>query len=99
MTGDPNSSQDNLQDIRLGHADRGCVGKIIRLDALVTGSSLSPQELEQRLVEMGFVEGARVEILHEGTIRRDPIAVRLDSMRIALRRRDAEDIWVLLDGQ
>ena len=66
MTGDPGTSQVNVQDTRLGHADRGFVGKIIRLDALVTGSSLSPQELEQRLVEMGFVECARVEILHEG---------------------------------
>ncbi|WP_298374273.1 FeoA family protein [uncultured Bradyrhizobium sp.] len=94
MTGDPNSSKDNLQDIRLGHADRGFVGKIIRLDALVTGSSLSSQELEQRLVEMGFVEGARVEILHEGTIRRDPIAVRVDNITIALRRSEAMAVIV-----
>ena len=94
MTGDPNSSRDNLQDVRLGHADRGFVGKIIRLDALVTGSSLSPQELEQRLVEMGFVEGARVEILHEGTIRRDPIAVRVDNITIGLRRSEAMAVIV-----
>lgn len=90
MARDPNSSQ----DIRLGHADRGFVGKIIRLDALVTGSSLSPQELEQRLVEMGFVEGARVEILHEGMIRRDPIAVRVDNITIALRRSEAMAVIV-----
>ncbi|MES5485686.1 FeoA family protein [Bradyrhizobium sp. INPA03-11B] len=94
MTGDPDTSQDNLQDIRLGRADRGFVGKIIRLDALVTGSSLSPRELEQRLVEMGFVEGARVEILHEGTIRRDPIAVRVDNITIALRRSEAMAVIV-----
>ncbi|KWV59916.1 iron transporter FeoA [Bradyrhizobium macuxiense] len=90
MTRDPNSSQ----DIRLGHADRGFVGKILRLDALQTGSSLSPHELEQRLVEMGFVEGARVEILHEGTIRRDPIAVRVDTITIALRRSEAMAVIV-----
>jgi len=90
MTGDPNSSK----DIRLGGADRGFVGKILRLDAVVTGSSLSPQELEQRLVEMGFVEGARVEILHEGTIRRDPIAVRVDNITIALRRSEAMAVIV-----
>ena len=36
---------------------------------------------------------------HEGAIRRDPIAVRLDDMRVALRRRDAEDVWVLLDAE
>ena len=94
MTGDPGTSQVNVQDTRLGHADRGFVGRIVRLDALVTGSSLSPQELEQRLVEMGFVEGARVEILHEGTIRRDPIAVRVDSITIALRRSEAMAVIV-----
>jgi len=54
-------------------------------------------ELERRLLEFGFVEGARIEVLHEGAIRRDPIAVKLDDMRVALRRRDAEDVWVLLD--
>ncbi|QPF85055.1 ferrous iron transport protein A [Bradyrhizobium genosp. L] len=90
MTGDPKDSH----DIRLGQADRGFVGRIIRLDALVTGSSLSPQELEQRLVEMGFVEGARVEILHEGTIKRDPIAVRVDTITIALRRSEAMAVIV-----
>jgi ferrous iron transport protein A len=90
MTGDPKSSQ----DIRLGLADRGFAGKILRLDAVVTGSSLSPQELEQRLVEMGFVEGARVEILHEGAIRRDPIAVRVDNITIALRRSEAMAVIV-----
>jgi ferrous iron transport protein A len=43
--------------------------------------------------------GAELEVLHEGAIRRDPIAVRLDSMRVALRRRDAEDVWLLLAAQ
>ncbi len=51
-------------------------------------------ELQRRLLEFGFVEGAVVEVLHEGAIRHDPIAVRLDDMRVALRRRDAEDVWV-----
>ena len=46
-------------------------------------------DLERRLLEMGFVEGAKVEVLHEGLIGRDPIAVRVDDMRVALRRREA----------
>jgi ferrous iron transport protein A len=54
-------------------------------------------ELQRRLLEFGFVEGARIEVLHEGAIRHDPIAVRLDDMRVALRRRDASDVYVLLD--
>ena len=51
-------------------------------------------ELERRLLEMGFVEGARVEIRHDGPIRRDPIAVRVDDITIAVRRRDADAILV-----
>jgi ferrous iron transport protein A len=58
---------------------------------------LGAEELQRRLLELGFVEGARLEVLHEGLIRHDPIAVRLDDMRVALRRRDAEDVFVLLD--
>jgi len=62
-----------------------------------TDHGVDVHELQRRLLEFGFVEGARIEVLHEGAIRRDPIAVKLDDMRVALRRRDAEDVWVLLD--
>jgi ferrous iron transport protein A len=54
-------------------------------------------ELERRLLEIGFVEGARIEVLHEGFIGRDPIAVRLDDMRVALRRREAQGVLVRLE--
>ena len=55
------------------------------------------EELERRLLEIGFVEGARIEVLHEGFIGRDPIAVRLDDMRVALRRREAQGVLVRLE--
>jgi Fe2+ transport system protein FeoA len=51
-------------------------------------------ELERRLIELGFVEGARVEILHEGLFGRDPIAVRVNEATVALRRREAASILV-----
>ena len=51
-------------------------------------------ELQRRLLEFGFVEGAEIEILHQGAIRRDPIAVRIDDMRVALRRREAAAVTV-----
>jgi ferrous iron transport protein A len=50
--------------------------------------------MERRLLEMGFVEGARIELLHDGPISRDPIAVRVDDTTVALRRRDADVILV-----
>ena len=38
---------------------------------------VSAAELERRLLELGFVEGASVEVLHEGPVGRDPIARRV----------------------
>ena len=58
------------------------------------GSALSDNELESRLIELGFVEGARVEVLHEGIVGRDPIAVRVENVTIAVRRREAMAIIV-----
>ena len=57
-------------------------------------TGLPGPELERRLIELGFVEGAQVEILHQGLIGGDPIAVRLQSATIALRRREAAAILV-----
>ena len=57
-------------------------------------SALSATELESRLIELGFVEGANVEILHEGIVGRDPIAVRVENVTIAVRRREAMAIIV-----
>jgi ferrous iron transport protein A len=55
---------------------------------------LPAEELEKRLIELGFVPGARVEILHEGAFGRDPIAVRVDQTTVALRRREAMAVLV-----
>jgi ferrous iron transport protein A len=78
----------------LGLAQRGYSGIILHLSADGAGSALSDIELESRLIELGFVEGARVEVLHEGIVGRDPIAVRVDNITIAVRRREAMAIIV-----
>ncbi|HYW02922.1 MAG TPA: FeoA family protein [Gammaproteobacteria bacterium] len=58
-------------------------------------SGLPPGEVERRLVEMGFVEGATVRIEHVAGLASDPIGVRLDGRRlVALRRREARCILV-----
>lgn len=54
-------------------------------------------ELERRLLEFGLVEGARVEVLHEGGVNRDPIALRVDETVIALRRREAASLTIRPD--
>ncbi len=85
---------DIRQQMPLGEAPRGYVGTIHRLATGQAKSALAKDELESRLIELGFVEGARVEILHEGIVGRDPIAVRVDNVTIALRRREAMAIIV-----
>lgn len=56
-----------------------------------------PGVLEKRLLEMGFVEGAPIMLLHEAPFTKDPIIVRLRNMRIALRRNEASCIMVQLE--
>ena len=82
------------QPLPLGLAKRGYSGVILHLAARDAGSTLSDVELESRLIELGFVEGARVEVLHEGLVGGDPIAVRVENVTIAVRRREAMAIIV-----
>jgi ferrous iron transport protein A len=85
--------------MRLGDAKVGDRGTIVEVRAEVTeiDHGVDPAELQRRLLEFGFVEGARAEVIHEGAIGHDPIVVRLDDMRVALRRRDASEVLILLD--
>jgi len=78
----------------LGLARRGYIGVVHHLAADKAESAWSDTELESRLIEMGFVEGARIEVLHEGLVGRDPIAVRVENVTIAVRRREAMAIIV-----
>jgi ferrous iron transport protein A len=87
--------------MRLSRARPGDTGVIVevRAETHPGDHGVGVEELQRRLLEFGFVEGAEIEVLHEGAIRRDPIAVRIDDMRVALRRRDAEDVWVRFTAQ
>jgi ferrous iron transport protein A len=85
---------DTRPQLPLGLARRGYTGVIQHLSAGKTGSTLPDVELESRLIELGFVEGARVEVLHEGILGRDPIAVRVENVTIAVRRREAMAVIV-----
>ncbi len=67
--------------------------------AMASGAGgLEPAELERRLLEIGFVEGAQIEILHEGALGGDPIAVRIDDARVALRRREADSVLIQVEA-
>ena len=82
--------------LSLGTMAKGFRGRIVRvggpgLRGLPVGDGV---ELERRLLEIGFIEDALVEIVHEGLVGRDPIAIRVNETTVALRRREANAILV-----
>ncbi len=83
--------------IKLSQARRGDRGVIVQVGTHCHHHD-HEIELERRLLELGFVEGARVELLHEGLFGRDPIAMKVDDMRVALRRHEAASLTIRLDG-
>ncbi len=97
------SAMDSADDalgpvVRLSETARGDRGVVLSVSTEgVKAGGIEHAELERRLLEIGFVEGARIEVLHEGLIGRDPIAVKLDDMRVALRRREAHGVMVQLE--
>ncbi len=73
----------------------------LNLDSLATGSSARvtglrglPEALAERLLELGFEEGAEVEALHRAPLGGDPLAVRVDGAVVALRRTVARGISI-----
>ncbi len=82
----------------LSALNKGERGIIVRIDEtrLPHNVELKRGELEQRLLEIGFVEGVEVTVLHFGLIHRDPIAIALGSsaMTVAIRRNEAAIVLV-----
>jgi ferrous iron transport protein A len=78
----------------------------VSLSALAQGSSglvvgvgtpnTTMSALERRLLELGFFSGEQFEILAEAWPGRDPFVVRIGNTTLALRRREAESVWVEL---
>lgn len=66
--------------------------------ALVAAFSDDPAaaDIIERLREIGFSEGLEVEFLHKSMTSRGPIAVRIDSATVALRRPEANLVKVRL---
>jgi ferrous iron transport protein A len=61
--------------------------------AAIAWDALDPAEAN-RLRHFGFDDGIRVEALHQGPFGRDPIAIRVGRMTVAIRRKHAVAIRV-----
>ncbi len=77
---------------------------VISLDRLAVGTSARVSSVDWaaldageacRLRHFGFDEGVTVEPLHLGPFGRDPIAIRVGRMTVAIRRRHAGAISVI----
>jgi ferrous iron transport protein A len=80
-------------DCRLAGLSKGATGTVQGIENLGHADAV----LERRLVELGFIQGERFEVLAEAWPSRDPIVVRIGSTTLALRRREAASIAVLPD--
>ncbi len=49
----------------------------------------------RRLLELGFDEGIEVELLHHGPLGGNPLAVRVGTTTVALRRAEAERVRLI----
>ena len=83
---------------RLSNFKKNESGIVRRIDEtqLTDKSGLVIGDLESRLLEMGFIEGAKLKVLHLGAWGNDPIAVRINNSNsiIALRRNEASAIFL-----
>ena len=73
----------------------------MRKRALVAGVDWAQLDEAEacRLRHFGFDEGVAVEPLHLGPFGRDPIAIRVGRMTVAIRRKHAGAIRVIPAGQ
>jgi len=68
----------------------GTTARVVGVGSIASALSA----LERRLLEFGFVSGEQVEILAEARPGRDPFVVRVGHTTLALRRREAQSVWV-----
>jgi ferrous iron transport protein A len=79
--------------VSLSALSQGSSGLIVGVGTATTGSMTS---LERRLLELGFISGEQFEVVAEAWPGRDPFVVRVGNTTLALRRREAESVWVEL---
>lgn len=93
-----NTGKSKMEFVGLNKLNKGDRGIITKIDEsmLPHDLGLASGEVESRLLEMGFIEGAQLQVMHLGMIGHDPIAVRINnsSSIIALRKNEAGAIML-----
>lgn len=78
----------NTGSRKLGELQKGESGWIVAVED-------ASSEVSRRLLEMGFLEGAPVEVMHVAPFGKDPIAVKVRGALIALRRSEANRVRIV----
>lgn len=81
------ANENLFQGVRNLTLNEAKTGMTVRID------SVGESKLKQRLMTMGLIPGTRVEILNSAPMG-DPIALRLRSYNLAMRKDDAAQIQV-----
>ncbi len=76
--------------ISLSALSPGAAGVIVSVGS--KSAQLTP--LDRRLLEFGFISGEQIEVIAETRPGHDPFVVRVGNTTLALRRCEAENIWV-----
>ena len=89
-----------MPPVSLGSLRKGARGVVtnVRDDAQSLGDE-AQSTVSRRLLELGFIPGEAIEVVEEIWPGGDPIAVRLDDMRVAIRRREAAAIQIRFDSK
>lgn len=74
--------------------DISCAPQSIPLRVLDVEMQGDGDVIARRLMELGFIHGALVEVRHHAPFTADPIAVMVRGMVVALRRYEAKRIRV-----
>jgi ferrous iron transport protein A len=74
---------------------RAAMGATVVICKVMTGMPEGGGDVGLRLLELGFIEGETVRIIAHGFPGREPIAVRIGNTTFALRRFEADHVWVV----
>lgn len=74
------------------------VGVTATISSISTSTFESDSALIQRLAEIGFVPGEKVKVIAHGHPGREPIAVRIGGTTFALRRFEADYVYVVVNA-
>jgi ferrous iron transport protein A len=84
----------NQQQISLAELPIGVSATVVAVSQSTIDTDLA---IIQRLVEIGFVPGEKVKVIAHGQPGREPIAVRIGGTTFALRRFEADYIYVVAE--